>query len=78
DAGNPLDEQQTARNSGSAGLLRNWGQGWHSSLFYYGDDALHGYRFVRVDTRIAKRLGLGKANLQLAGILQQRLDNQPT
>ncbi|CRL51147.1 TonB-dependent receptor plug domain-containing protein [Pseudomonas sp. URMO17WK12:I11] len=78
DASNPLDEQQTARNSGSAGWLRNWGQGWNSALFYYGDDALNGYRFERVDTRIAKRLGLGKANLELAGILQQRLDNQPT
>jgi iron complex outermembrane receptor protein len=78
DASNPLDEQQTARNSGSAGWLRNWGQGWSSALFYYGDDALNGYRFERVDTRIAKRLGLGKANLELAGILQQRLDNQPT
>jgi iron complex outermembrane receptor protein len=78
DASNPLDEQQTARNSGSAGWLRNWGQGWNSALFYYGDDALNGYRFERVDTRIAKRIGLGKAHLELAGILQQRLDNQPT
>ncbi|MGE8188433.1 TonB-dependent receptor plug domain-containing protein [Pseudomonas sp. NPDC086278] len=78
EASNPLDEQQTARNSGSAGWLRNWGSGWNSALFYYGDDALNGYRFERADTRIAKRVGLGKANLELAGILQQRLDNQPT
>lgn len=77
-ASNPLDAQQTARNSGSAGWLRNWGLGWNSALFYYGADALNGYRFERVDTRIAKRIGLGKANLELAGILQQRLDNQPT
>ncbi|KNH47903.1 TonB-dependent receptor plug domain-containing protein [Pseudomonas lini] len=78
EASNPLDAQQTARNSGSAGWLRNWGQGWNSALFYYGADALNGYRFERVDTRIAKRIGLGKANLELAGVLQQRLDNQPT
>ncbi|WP_030130080.1 TonB-dependent siderophore receptor [Pseudomonas sp. QTF5] len=78
DASNPLDAQQTARNSGSAGWLRSWGQGWNSALFYYGADALNGYRFERVDTRIAKRIGLGKANLELAGVLQQRLDNQPT
>jgi iron complex outermembrane receptor protein len=78
EASNPLDAQQTARNSGSAGWLRNWGQGWNSALFYYGADALNGYRFERVDTRLAKRIGLGKANLELAGILQQRLDNQPT
>nr|WP_301308903.1 TonB-dependent receptor [Pseudomonas migulae] len=77
-ASNPLDAQQTARNSGSAGWLRNWGYGWNSALFYYGDDALNGYRFERVDTRIAKRIGLGKASLELAGVLQQRLDNQPT
>ncbi|URM27634.1 TonB-dependent receptor [Pseudomonas frederiksbergensis] len=78
EASNPLDAQQTARNSGSAGWLRSWGQGWNSALFYYGADALNGYRFERVDTRIAKRIGLGKANLELAGVLQQRLDNQPT
>lgn len=77
-ASNPLDEQFSARNSGSAGWLHDWGNGWNSALFYYGDDALNGYRFERVDTRIAKRIALGKANLELAGILQQRLDNQPT
>ncbi|MGL6246479.1 TonB-dependent receptor plug domain-containing protein [Pseudomonas sp.] len=78
EASNPQDELFTARNSGSAGWLRNWGHGWNSALFYYGDDALNGYRFERVDTRIAKRIGLGKASLELAGVLQQRLDNQPT
>ncbi|MND49667.1 Vitamin B12 transporter BtuB precursor [compost metagenome] len=78
DASNPLDARQTASNSGSAGWLRDWGQGWNSALFYYGDDALNGYRFERVDARIAKRIALGKASLELAGVLQQRLDNQPT
>ncbi|PTT28967.1 TonB-dependent siderophore receptor [Pseudomonas sp. HMWF021] len=78
EASNPLDQQFTSRNSGSAGWLRDWGQGWNSALFYYGDNALNGYRFERVDTRIAKRIALGKAQLQLAGVLQQRLDNQPT
>lgn len=78
DASNALDQQQTARNSGSAGWLRNWGHGWHSGLFYYGDDALNGYRFERLDSRIAKQIGFGKASLELAGNLQQRLDNQPT
>ncbi|WP_347904856.1 TonB-dependent receptor [Pseudomonas purpurea] len=77
-ASNPRDEQQSARNSGSAGWLRDWGNGWNSALFYYGDDALNGYGFERVDTRVAKRIALGRANLELAGILQQRLDNQPT
>jgi len=78
DASNPQDAQQTARNGGSAGWLRNWSHGWNSALFYYGDDALNGYRFERVDTRIAKHIDLGKASLELAGVLQQRLDNQPT
>ncbi|WP_371920067.1 TonB-dependent receptor plug domain-containing protein [Pseudomonas sp. LH1G9] len=75
---NPLDKAQTARNSGSAGWLREWGQGWSSALFYYGDDALNRYRFERVDLRVAKRMALGNANVELAGMLQQRLDNQPT
>lgn len=78
EASNPLDQQFTSRNSGSAGWLRDWGHGWNSALFYYGDNALNGYRFERVDTRIAKRIPLGKAQLQLAGVLQQRLDNEPT
>ncbi|WP_458717463.1 TonB-dependent receptor plug domain-containing protein [Pseudomonas gregormendelii] len=77
-ASNPEDELQTARNSGSAGWLRDWGHGWNSALFYYGNDALNGYRFERVDTRIAKRIQVGKASLELAGVLQQRLDHQPT
>ncbi|UMZ13798.1 TonB-dependent receptor [Pseudomonas sp. MPFS] len=77
-ASNRLDRRLSATNSGSAGWLRNWGQGWSSSLFYYGSDALNGYRFQRIDTRIAKRLALGRANLELAGTLQQRLDHQPT
>ncbi len=77
-ASSPLDEPLTARHSGSAGWLRDWGQGWSSALFYYGADALNGYRFERVDTRIAKRLLLGKTSLELAGMLQQRLDPQPT
>ena len=77
-ASSPLDEQLTVRHSGSAGWLRDWGHGWSSALFYYGADALNGYRFERVDTRIAKRLLLGKTSLELAGMLQQRLDPQPT
>ncbi len=77
-ASNRLDKAQTARNSGSAGWLREWGHGWSSALFYYGDDALNQYRFERVDLRVAKRIALGKANVELAGMLQQRLDDQPT
>ncbi|WP_371356760.1 TonB-dependent receptor plug domain-containing protein [Pseudomonas chlororaphis] len=78
EASNPLDEQLTARHSGSAGWLRDWGQGWSSALFYYGSSALNGYRFERVDTRVAKRIPLGKGSLELAGVLQQRLDDEPT
>ena len=78
EASNPLDQQFTASHSGSAGWLGDWGHGWNSALFYYGDNALNGYRFERVDTRIAKRIKLGKAQLELAGVLQQRLDHEPT
>ncbi|WP_260962992.1 TonB-dependent receptor plug domain-containing protein [Pseudomonas citri] len=78
EASNPLDERLTARNSGSAGWLRDWGAGWNSAVFYYGANALNGYRFERIDTRLARRIPLAKANLELAGVLQQRLDNQPT
>ncbi|UUQ66179.1 TonB-dependent receptor [Pseudomonas fuscovaginae UPB0736] len=76
-ASNSADAQFTARNSGSAGWLRDWGAGWSSSLFYYGDDAINQYRFERVDLRIAKRIPLRKASLELSGVMQQRLDDQP-
>ncbi|MGY2227294.1 TonB-dependent receptor plug domain-containing protein [Pseudomonas gingeri] len=76
-ASNPTDEQFTARNSGSAGWMRDWGAGWSSALFYYGDDAINQYRFQRVDLRVAKRIPLRKASLELSGVVQQRLDDQP-
>lgn len=79
DASASSDEEQrlTARHSGSAGWLRDWGQGWSSSLFYYGADRLNDYRFGRVDARLAKRIAIGSTTLELAGMLQQRLDDQP-
>lgn len=77
DATSRYDRRLTARHGGSAGWMRDWGQGWSSALFYYGDDSLNGHRFERVDLRLAKRIPLGKAALELAGVLQQRLDDQP-
>jgi len=77
DASSRYDQRLTARNSGSAGWMRDWGRGWSSSVFYYGDDALNEHRFERVDLRVAKRIPLGRAALELAGVLQQRLDDEP-
>lgn len=77
-SGSPLDQRPTATHSGSAGWMRDWRDGWSSGLFYYGANALNDYRYQRLDLRIAKHLRLGNANLEIAGLLQQRLDNQPT
>lgn len=77
-ASNPDDQNLTARNSGSAGWMHDWGRGWSSAVFYYGDDALNQYRFERVDLRVAKRFALPRASLELSGTLQQRLDDEPT
>ncbi len=77
-ASNPADQNLSARNSGSAGWMRDWGRGWSSALFYYGDDALNQYRFERLDLRVAKRFVLSQASLELSGTLQQRLDDEPT
>ncbi|MNJ09429.1 Colicin I receptor precursor [compost metagenome] len=77
-ASNAADRQMSAHNSGSAGWLRNWGRGWSSALFYYGDDALNQYRFERVDLRVAKQITWDRTQLELAGMLQQRLDDEPT
>ncbi|MFF7109490.1 TonB-dependent receptor plug domain-containing protein [Pseudomonas sichuanensis] len=77
-ASNPADRRLSARNSGSAGWLREWGLGWSSALFYYGDDALNQYRYERVDLRLAKRFKVQGSDLELAALWQQRLDDEPT
>ena len=73
----PKDSDASPRHSGSAGWLHDWGRSWASSLFYYGADALNEYRFERIDLRLAKRLQLGGNQIELAGVLQQRLDDEP-
>ena len=76
-ATNRLDQRLTARNSGSAAWLRQWPMGIESSLIYYGADLLNERRFERLDSRIAKRLGLsGGANMVLALAWQHRLDDE--
>ena len=77
-ASNPADRRLSARNSGSAGWMREWGAGWSSALFYYGDDALNQYRYERLDLRLAKRFRVHGSNLELAALWQQRLDDEPT
>ncbi|MCE5979254.1 TonB-dependent receptor plug domain-containing protein [Pseudomonas sp. JR33AA] len=77
-ASNPDDRRLSARNSGSAGWMREWGAGWSSALFYYGDDALNQYRYERLDLRLAKRFRVHGSNLELAALWQQRLDDEPT
>jgi len=77
-ASNPNDRRLSARNSGSAGWMREWGAGWSSALFYYGDDALNQYRYERLDLRLAKRFRVYGSNLELAALWQQRLDDEPT
>jgi iron complex outermembrane receptor protein len=76
-ASSDVDTRLTPRHSGSAGWMRNWGHGWNSALFYYGADALNGYRFERVDARLAKRIRVAGTEIELAGVLQQRLDDEP-
>nr|WP_209435527.1 TonB-dependent receptor [Pseudomonas parafulva] len=77
-ASNPDDRRLSAHNSGSVGWLRDWGSGWSSALFYYGDDALNQYRYERVDLRVAKRMRIHGSSVELAALWQQRLDDQPT
>jgi iron complex outermembrane receptor protein len=77
DASHRIDRRLTPRHSGTVGWLHDWGRGWSSSLFYYGADSLNQYRFERLDLRLAKRLQLGGSQLELAGVLQQRLDDEP-
>lgn len=76
-ASNPLDEVLTPRHSGTAAWMHDWGNNWSTSALYYGADSLNGYRFERVDLRVARQLHLGGAQLELATQLQQRLDDEP-
>ena len=76
DASHKSDRRLTAHRSGSAGWMRDWGKGWSSAVFYYGDDQLNERRFERVDLRLAKRFDLGRTEVELAGMLQQRLDDE--
>ena len=76
-ASNPDDRRLSARNSGSVGWMRDWGEGWSSALFYYGDDALNGYRYEHLDLRLAKRFLFQGTSLELAALWQQRLDDEP-
>lgn len=77
DASHPLDQVITPRHSGSLAWLRDWGGHWNSSLAYYGADALNGYRFERMDLRLARTFQMGRTELELAGLLQQRIDDEP-
>ncbi|MBV2133046.1 TonB-dependent receptor [Pseudomonas sp. MAP12] len=77
DASHRIDQRLTPRHSGSLAWLHDWGRGWSSSLFYYGADSLNEYRFERTDLRVAKRLQFGNHRVELAGLLQQRLDDEP-
>ncbi|MBA1204524.1 TonB-dependent receptor [Pseudomonas capeferrum] len=77
-ASNPDDRRLSARNSGSVGWMREWGKGWSSALFYYGDDALNQYRYERLDMRLAKLLRWQGSNVRLSALWQQRLDDEPT
>lgn len=76
-ATNRLDQRLTARNSGSAAWLREWPAAIHSSVIYYGSDALNERRFERVDGRLAKRFMLGTdSSIELAATIQHRLDDE--
>lgn len=77
DASHRIDRRLTPRNSGSAGWLRDWGHNWSSALFYYGADQLNEYRFERLDLRVAKRFSVADSTLELAAVMQQRLDDEP-
>lgn len=76
-ASNPEDRRLSARNSGSVGWMRDWGEGWSSALFYYGDDALNAYRYERLDLRLAKLVRWQGTSVRLAALWQQRLDDEP-
>lgn len=76
-ASQKIDRRLPALRSGSAGWMHQWGAGWSSSVFYYGADLLNERRFERADVRIAKEFVFKRSTLQLAALLQQRLDDEP-
>lgn len=77
DASNPLDERLTPRHSGTLSWMHEWGGQWSSALIYHSADSLNGYRFERLDSRLAREMHFGSTKAELAGVLQQRLDDEP-
>lgn len=77
EASHPDDNLLSPRHSSTAGWLRDWQAGWSTALFYHGADMLNEYRFERLDLRLAKQLSLAGSTLEMALMLQQRLDDEP-
>ncbi|VFT36125.1 putative outer membrane receptor protein [Pseudomonas aeruginosa] len=77
DATSRYDRRLTARHGGSAGWMHDWGQGWSSALFYLWRRLAQWTSFRTRRPAPGKRIPLGKAALELAGVLQQRLDDEP-
>lgn len=76
-ASHPDDRMLSPRHSGTIGWLRNWQDNWSTALFYHGADMLNQYRFEQLDVRLAKQLSVARSTLELAVMLQQRLDDEP-
>lgn len=75
-ASNPID-QTSPKHSGSLAWLRDWNQGWNSSLMYFAAKQLNGHDLQLATARIAKHLNWADKRLTVAGNLQKTLNNHP-
>lgn len=71
------DKKATPPHSGSIAWLRNWRDGWDSSLMYFTAQQLNKNDLKLATARIAKQFNRGNRHLTVAGNLQKALNNQP-
>lgn len=72
-----FQDRMTARNSGSAAWIHRFNDNITSSIAYYADFDLNTYPYQRIDTRIAKSFYFPRMTLEIAGVLQHYVTNDP-
>lgn len=92
DTNNYREYELTPEDSGNLLAGYDLGHGWQASAGYYyvhglryrgtdkntiGTIAARGHKYSRLDLRIAKTIPLGDAELEVAGLWQHRVDDDP-
>ena len=72
-----LEQRMNARHSGSLAWIHRLTDDATGSMAYYVTDSLRDRRFERLDLRLAKSFHLPQSTLEVAGVLQHYLNDEP-